>query len=248
MSGNGSPYADTRDMYAVHTVFRREYALLPGLARSVAAKDEERARIVADHVRLVNLFLHHHHSAEDAVLWLRLLQRAPREIDPVISLMEGQHEMLEVLIGDVGVRLDAWTDGADSDDGEALAVVLQRLVGALYEHMALEERLVLPLVERHIFATEWEAMIQVGAADLAPEVGPFVVGMLMYESGLDAVPPELRDVLGEVAPKAYAGYCERVHGTPTPPRSSEVGVGICTPYVGVIAGVGAGAGAGAGWK
>jgi hypothetical protein len=34
----------------------------------------------------------------------------------------------------------------------------------------------------------------------------------------------------------YAGYCERVHGTPVPPRSSEVGLG--TPYVGIIAGAG----------
>jgi hemerythrin-like domain-containing protein len=236
MSGNGNPYADTRDMYAVHTIFRREYALLPDLVRAVAAKDEERAKLVADHVRLVNLILHHHHLAEDENLWPALLRRAPREIDPVIQLLECQHEGLDVLLGEVDTRLDAWTDGADSTHGEALAAMLQRLVAALYEHMGLEEKLALPLVERYIFAAEWEAMIAEGAADIPPEVGPLVVGMLMYEGGLDAVPPEMRDVLGEMAPKAYAGYCERVHGTPTPPRSGEVGLG--TPYVGIIAGVG----------
>ena len=236
MSGNGNPYADTRDMYTVHTMFRREYALLPGLVRAVAAKDEERAKVVADHVRLVNLILHHHHMAEDENLWPALLRRAPREIDTVIHLLESQHEGLDVVLDEVNARLDSWTDGADSADGEALAAVLQRLVAALYQHMGLEEKLALALVERYIFAAEWEAMIAEGAADIPPEVGPLVVGMLMYEGGLDAVPPGMRDVLGEMAPKAYAGYCEGVHGTPTPPRSGEVGLG--TPYVGIIAGAG----------
>jgi hemerythrin-like domain-containing protein len=236
MSGKANPYAETRDMYTVHTMFRREYALLPGLVRAVAAKDEERAKVVADHVRLVNLVLHHHHSAEDATLWPALLKRAPREIDSVVHLLEGQHNGLDVLLDEVSMRLDCWTDGADSADGEALAAVLQRLVAALYEHMGLEEKLALPLVERHIFAAEWEEMVAAGAADIPPEIGPLVAGMLMYEGGPDIVPPEMRDVLAEIAPAAYASYCESVHGTPTPPHSSEVGLG--TPYVGITAGAG----------
>jgi hemerythrin-like domain-containing protein len=236
MSGNGNPYADTRDMYTVHTMFRREYALLPGLVRAVAAKDEERAHVVADHVRLMNLILHHHHTAEDEGLWPRLLQRAPREVDPVVQLLAGQHDNLDVLLDDVDARLDSWPDGADSADGEALATVLRQVAVALYEHMGLEEQLALPLVERHVFATEWEAMIAAGAAEIPPEIGPVLVGMLMYEGGLDAAPPQMRDVLAEAAPKAYAGYSERLHGTPTPPLSTQVGLG--TPYVGVTAGVG----------
>jgi hemerythrin-like domain-containing protein len=236
MPGKGSPYADTKDMYTVHAMFRREYALLPGLVRAVAAEDKRRARVVADHVRLVNFVLHHHHSAEDATLWPALLSRGPREIDSVIHLLEGQHDSLDALLDEVGKRLDGWADGADSADGEALAAVLQRLVAALYEHMGLEEKLALPLIERHVFAAEWEEMIAAGAADVPPEIGPVLVGMLMYEGGPGIVPPEMREVLAELAPAAYAGYCEHVHGTPAPPRSSEVGLG--TPYVGVIAGAG----------
>ena len=232
MPGQGSPYADTKDMYTVHAMFRREYALLPGLVRAVAAEDKQRARVVADHVRLVSLILHHHHSAEDATLWPALLTRAPREVDPVIQLLEGQHDSLDILLDEVSKRLEGWAVGADSVDGEALAAALQRLVAALYEHMGLEEKLALPLVERYIFAAEWEEMVAAGAADVPPEIGPVLVGMLMYEGGPGVVPPEMREVLAEIAPTAYAGYCERVHGTPVPPRSSEVGLG--TPYVGVI--------------
>jgi hemerythrin-like domain-containing protein len=236
MSAKGNPYADTRDMHTVHAVFRREYALLPALVRAVAAKDAERAQVVADHVRLVNLILHHHHAAEDATLWPTLLKRAPREVDSVVHLLESQHEVLDVLLDEVSTRLGGWTDGADSGDGEALATILQRLAAAVYEHMGLEEKLALPLVERHVFAAEWEEMVAAGAAEIPPEVGPILVGMLMYEGGVEVVPPEMRDVLGEMAPKAYAGYCERVHGTQAPPRSGEVGLG--TPYVGVIVGPG----------
>jgi len=233
MSENGSPYADTRDLYKVHAMFRREFALLPALVRSVAAKDQERAEIVADHIRLVGLLLHHH-SGEDAVLWPLLLTRAPREIDPVVHLVEGQHQTIEDVLTETSALLAARTGGAASEEGEALAVALDKLAAALFEHMSIEERLVLPLAERHIFASEWQKMVDDGAARIPPEAGPVIAGMLMYEGGLDVVPPELRAPLADRAPRAYAAHSERVHGTPTPPRSTEVGVS--TPYVGITAG------------
>jgi hemerythrin-like domain-containing protein len=231
MSDTGSPYADTRHMYKVHAMFRREFALLPALVRSVPDKDEERAAVVAGHIRLVSLVLHHHHSGEDAVVWPALLARAPREIDPVVHLVEGHHQAIEEFLAEIGALLGTWTSGAASEDGEALAVVLERLAVALYEHMGLEEKLVLPLAERHIFASEWDKMVADEAASIPPEVGPVLAGMLMYEGGPDVVPPEMRAVLAELAPRAYAAHCQRVHGTPAPPRSTEVGIG--TPYVGV---------------
>jgi len=59
MSATGNPYTDT---HVIDDTLRREFGLLPGLVRSVSAKDEERVRIVADHVTLLCGFLHHHHS------------------------------------------------------------------------------------------------------------------------------------------------------------------------------------------
>jgi hemerythrin-like domain-containing protein len=231
MSEVATPYADTRDMYTVHIMFRREYALLPGLVRSVPPKDTDRAQVIAAHIEIVNLILHHHHSAEDAVLWPRLLTRAPKEIDPVVHLAEGHHHGIENLLGETDVLLSAWTDGASGEDGELLAQTLQRLAVALYEHMGIEERLILPLVERHIFASEWNEMVEHAAAGIPQEIGPVVAGMVMYEGGLHAVPEQMRTVLGEVAPQAYAAHCERVHGTSAPPRAGDVVIG--TPFVGV---------------
>jgi len=234
MPGTASPYADTQDMYALHTMFRREFALLPGLVRGVAAKDEERARAVADHVRLLTLILHNHHMAEDTYLWPPLLKRAPRDVDPVVTLLEGQHDRLDLLLKSVDTRVDGWADSADSADGEALAATLQRLAAGIYEHMDLEEKLALPLIERHVLATEWDAMAAEAQAEFPPDAVPVIVGMVAYESGLDFLPPEAREALAEIAPKAYAAYSEHIYGTATPPRSTEVGLG--TPYVGPLNG------------
>jgi hypothetical protein len=233
MSDTADPYADTHGMYNVHAMFRREFALLPGLVRSLPDSDKERAQVIAGHIRLVGLILHAHHSGEDAVLWPRLLARAPKEIDPVVHLVEGHHQAIDGVLAEVDGLLGSWTVTVAGDDGEALAVALERLAVLLYEHMGLEEKLVLPVAERHIFATEWDMMVADEAARIPPEAGPVVVGMVMYEGGLDAVPPEMRAVFAELAPTAYAAHCERVHGTPAPPRSTEVGIG--TPYVGVTA-------------
>jgi hemerythrin-like domain-containing protein len=225
MSDTGNPYADTRDMPMVHAMFRREFALLPALVRSVPEKDEERAQIVADHIRLISLVLHHHHSHEDVYLWPLLLARAPREIDPVVHLMEGHHQGIDNILAEVDGALSTWTDGAAHEHGEALAGALERLTAVLFEHMGLEERLMLPLAGRHIFAAEWEKGVAASAAAIPREIGPVLAGMLMYEGGPDVLPPAMRAVLAEGAPRAYAAYAQKVHGTATPPRSTDVVLG-----------------------
>ncbi|MGH3164291.1 MAG: hemerythrin domain-containing protein [Trebonia sp.] len=233
MSDTGNPYADTRDMYTVHTMFRREFGLLPRLVDSVSleGKDQAQAPIIADHIRLLLLSLHEHHSSEDAVLWPALLARAPREIDPIVRLAEGHHAGIDDLVAEVEAVLGPWSATAAASDAEALVDVLERLAAALFEHMGLEEKLILPLVERHVFASEWQMMVRQGAASIPPEAGPILAGMLIYEGGLDVVPAEMRAATAEIAPQAYAAHCERVHGTPAPPRSTDLVIG--TPFVGV---------------
>jgi hemerythrin-like domain-containing protein len=231
MPGTGNPYADTRAMFMIHSMFRREFALLPSLIGAVPPQDGQRVQAVADHVGLMCSLLHHHHSAEDDVLWPLLLARAPKEIDPVVRLAEGHHRAIDELLSEVGKRLEAWRDGPTATDGAALALALRRLAATAFEHMGLEERLVLPLVERHIFATEWEAMEQQAVASMALEEAVLAVGMVMYEVDKEELPAVFPEEILDVAPQAYAAHAERVHGTKTPPRSVELAIG--TPLVGV---------------
>jgi hemerythrin-like domain-containing protein len=232
LSETDTALADTSDMFKVHTMFRREFSLLPDLVRSVDEKDIARAKAVAAHVELVTLLLHHHHCAEDEVLWPRLLDRAPEEIEPVVRLAEGHHQEIEVLHAEAVPLLASWSESAGVQDRQALAAALNRLAVLLHEHMGLEEKLVLPLAARHIYASEWNEMVSSGAASIPRELGPVIAGMLMYEGGLEVVPPPMRELLGELGPRAYAAHSAQVHGIPTPPRSDELGIG--TPHVGLI--------------
>lgn len=64
-------------------------------------------------------------------------------------------------------------------DRDALGEALDALAVLLHGHLQLEERLILPVIERHIFASEWQKMVEDGAAKIPAEVVPLVFGMLM---------------------------------------------------------------------
>ena len=55
------------------------------------------AAVVVQYYRDLAMFLHHHHSGEDALIWPKLMQRASLETDLVLR-MESQHERVAVLL------------------------------------------------------------------------------------------------------------------------------------------------------
>jgi hemerythrin-like domain-containing protein len=220
-------------MYIVHIMFRREFALLPGLVEFVSDQDTERAKIVTEHISLLNTLLLHHHEAEDTFLWPILLTHAPEEVNPVVHLVQGQHKRIDALLDDINARLAAFAGGAARAERSALADALRRLAVLLFEHMGLEEQLVLPIVERHVFASEWQAMEEHAVGTIDSQIVPLVFGMVLYDGAEEIVPEPLRAEILRVAPQAYADYAERVYGTRTPPRAKDVVIG--TPFVGVAA-------------
>jgi hemerythrin-like domain-containing protein len=212
-------------MYAVHTLFRREFALMAALVRGVRARDTERAQIVASHIDLMNTVLHHHHRAEDKHLWPRLLDRASKDIASIVRVMEGQHQALETIIAEVGGAARSWRSSAAPEAGDALADALDRMFFLLNDHMGMEEVYLLPIIEKYITAAEWDQMVQEGAAETPRESIPLIFGMIMYEGDPEVIrrilfqmPPEMRAVMTEQASRAFASHSERVHGTATPPR------------------------------
>ncbi|MFE9189502.1 hemerythrin domain-containing protein [Micromonospora sp. NPDC007208] len=225
MTSVDEPLADTRDMLMAHTMFRREFSLLPGLVRGVAAGDNARSQIIAEHIELVENTLHHHHTSEDKHLWPRLLERGSAEIAPVVHVMEDQHQAIADLIDEVKATLPTWRDSAAPESGEVLANALDRMVPLLVEHLNLEEERVLPLVEKYVTAAEWGGMVNEGASAAPPESLPLMFGLMAYEGDPEVIqeivshmPPEVRPVIEELAAQAFASYSERVHGTATPPR------------------------------
>jgi iron-sulfur cluster repair protein YtfE (RIC family) len=223
------PLADTRDMYMVHTMFRREFGRLPGLVRDVADGDRERAKIIGSHLDLVNTILTHHHRGEDVHIWPRLVERSFSESCSVVGVMESQHADIDKLDARVTEAADTWYATASTADGAALAHGLDELLAAITEHLATEEELALPLIDRYITAAEWHRMVEEAAQGMPPEMLPLAFGVTTYEADpevlemvMSSMPEEVRAVLKPMADQAFAAHAELVYGTATPPRSTDM--------------------------
>lgn len=220
---------DHREMDMLHNAFRREFGLMPALVREVSATDVRRAAEVTEHIDMVSTLLHHHHHGEDEFVWPLLLERCPDAVAPTVDVMESQHETVAALGEEVSRALTVWRAGAHIGDSETLADALERMLAALREHLATEEANVVPLMEQHIGLAEWNEIVQRSGKDTDPTQLPLFMGLLMYEGDAEIVeqtianlPAEMRPVIRDIAAKAFAAHSERIHGTPTPPRSTEL--------------------------
>jgi hemerythrin-like domain-containing protein len=220
-------YYDGREMQVVHTMFRREFGNLPSLIQ--AASTSERARAVADHLALIADALHHHHRSEDDVIWPLLERRAGKSVETQVQTMENQHGELSRCLEKLSNSIREWVSGAATTDGSVPARTASRFAELLDEHMAAEEKLVVPFMERHITAAEMDAMVQEATptGDLAAL--SLTLGMLMYEGGAESVerplgrlPADARHAVRSLAADAYSQYAQRLYGTVTPPCSTEV--------------------------
>ncbi|WP_245717604.1 hemerythrin domain-containing protein [Nocardia jejuensis] len=148
---------DTADMVLVHRAFRRHFDALPALVGGVADGDTTRARRLVEFLTELDTGLHHHHSAEDELMWPLLLERA--ETDGALILrMEEQHERIAELIARADRHAAEFATAAHPQVREHLVATLSALATALDEHMTEEETFVLPLAERVMTAHEWEAL------------------------------------------------------------------------------------------
>lgn len=217
------PMADTRDMYMAHTALRREFRLLPDLIRSVPPGDARRAEVVSAHAALVCRILHTHHEGEDKLLWPKLVERAGVDAEVIVPMMEQQHHAIEELHAEVTGLLGSWR--ATAEGGEKLAEACERLLTVLIQHMALEEKQILPLAARYVTATEWHELGEHGMASTPKKDLPLVFGMAMYEGDPEVIkavlataPLPVRLIVPVLGRRRYAAHARQVHGTVRPAR------------------------------
>lgn len=219
------PLADARDMFAAHTIFRREFGLMPALVRAVPAGDAARTTVVGDHVEMVRSVLEHHHVGEDTFVWPPLRERCPEDCARLADLMEEQHEFIHGILLEIQETLAQWRATTSVDAGEALAEAVEQLVSSLTEHLALEEAQVVPLIEKYVTDAEYSRVAKDQAAEIAPEKLPILFGMFSYEADPSVVdmvvghmPEEVRPFIRDVGREAYAAHAKELYGTPTPAR------------------------------
>jgi hypothetical protein len=221
------PHFERSDMLVIHNMFRREFALMPGLVGAVVAGEHDRAQIIGAHVQAVIALLHGHHTHEDEDIWPLLLDRCTRAAR-LVGLMHGQHHQVATLLHEVDEALSIWRDAVTVESREALADVLGRLIPALTEHLSAEEDHVVPLMEQYITIAEWHPTM---GSELAPDPAqfPLTFGLLIYEGDphsidhfIASMPADARPGIRQLAAKTFADHSQRVHGTATPPRSTHL--------------------------
>lgn len=203
---------DTRDVVAVHRVFRREFRQAADLVLQAPAGNLRRAAVIAGHLDLVMGALTEHHQAQDEHLWPLLLERATMRAD-LVHRMEFQHEAIARHLTKVQHLLNLWRRTAAASVAGELSSALRSMSRVVAEHLDDEEHDILPLVRDCLSQTEWTVF-----GERLP-VGGTGLGLVLAE----ASPAETRILLNRVPAQArlrwkvsgrhgYARYIKRVHG------------------------------------
>lgn len=180
-----TPGPDTRDMIAIHRVFRREIDLLPRLIQAVPDGDAARAEVIARHFADYQLGLHFHHSGEDELIWPLLLTRVDLEAETVLR-MEAQHEAIARTLKEAAGRVAGWRAAPSAVTAGPLLAALAEHRAAVTEHLQDEEDLILPLVEEHLTQAEWDRLGERFAEEVPSIKMLFFLGLILE----DATPAE----------------------------------------------------------
>ena len=199
--------ADSRDMIGVHDAMRREFAALPALVAGVPAGDAGGTAVVAGHVLMMVDFLHAHHTSEDDHVWPRLRERCPDDVGPLIETMDRQHAFIDRELQALAAESRRWRAFADATDRDAVAAVAERLLPALYEHLALEEEQILPLIDRYLTEREWKANAEASLGKVT-----FTRRLLMLGMALHGASEEQAQLLRAAVP-AVVWHAGRPLGT-----------------------------------
>lgn len=223
MTATPTTPTDTRVMPVLHSAFRREFRLAGPLVRDVAPGDTARAEVVAAHLELLGLMLHHHHDIEDRLLWPLLLERVPEELAPIVHLMESQHDHVARIGERLATELPQWRATAAEEVRDRVAAAYDELYVALAEHLDAEEQRLLPIAARAVSQEEWDRMGEEGRDSAPPGHRSLTFGMFAYEGDPEGLalmladaPPPVRWLVPRLGRRAYRRHALRVHGTATP--------------------------------
>jgi hemerythrin-like domain-containing protein len=172
---------DTHDMVVVHRMFRREFGLMPAMLATVEAGDVQRSTVLGAHATEMLSILHHHHNTEDELLWPRLHERAAMTGDE-LDRMEHQHKEIARVLDEIEAILPQWTIDAGLAERQQLGELFRGAAIAIDEHLNDEETKVLPVVERHITADEWQELSARGMSSAPPARLSVILGHILEEA------------------------------------------------------------------
>ena len=184
--------ADIGFMRALHAALRRDLSRLRDATAQLggsAAPPTVLAGWDAFRAQLDN-----HHSAEDDDLWpvLRRQLSSPDDL-AAVDAMVAEHQHIPPALAAV--------DAALRGEGEVVAPA-RHLSAVLLDHLAHEERDVLPLIEQHLTRAQWRAFLHKERARRSPRERPEFLTWILD----DATRQDATAVLTEMPPPARLIY------------------------------------------
>lgn len=98
-----------------------------------------------------------HHPKEDEYLFVRLMKRTD-EFHDVIDNLERQHHEEHALIDAIDRTVQAYAQQPGSERIASMSGAMDAYAEHIWEHMRLEEKVVLPACQNHLDREDWQAI------------------------------------------------------------------------------------------
>jgi hemerythrin-like domain-containing protein len=169
---------EVRDMAIVHHAFRNGYAESAQLLRAAPTPSAARVTFLADHIDFGILLLHHHHESEDALLFPKLIERAPDQAGTTEEVAQ-EHLLVQTAITEATRACREWRQEPSAVNAETLASSLDALNAVLQPHLDDEEQKVVPLAAVTLTQAEWDAIGEHARAAIPRNKMAIAFGMLL---------------------------------------------------------------------
>ncbi|MGA5763605.1 hemerythrin domain-containing protein [Nonomuraea bangladeshensis] len=130
---------------------RRLARTMDGIAAGDERADAARYKAIATFATKLCAGIHHHHKAEDDVLWPVIVRSAGAEVD--LTDLTDDHTQLDPLLDEITQAARGL--GKDPAAARRLAKTLGVLADLLDEHIEEEERLLFPIIEKYVSESDW---------------------------------------------------------------------------------------------
>ncbi len=193
---------DHTGMYVMHHAFRRDLAAFASSVRATPLGDHATWQALTTRWARFDATLHHHHTAEDEHYWPVLLtaveSRGTDADRAEVRAMSDEHADIDPLVGACADGFAAVLEHPCEEHRNALDIRLAGLREVLDEHLRHEETVVLPLVQRVMTASDYQAVeAAIGKSYPVRDV-PFIVGWV-----LEGLPEEGRAAMFAMAGAPY---------------------------------------------
>jgi hemerythrin-like domain-containing protein len=166
--------ADVGFMRALHAALRRDLSRLRGAAAQLGNSASAPPAVLAGWEEFRGQ-LESHHSAEDDDLWpvLRRQLSDPGDLASVDAMVD-EHRHIPPALAAVDAALRGGGD---------LAASVERLSAVVGDHLAHEEREVLPLLEQHLTQAQWRAFLHQERNRRTPRERPEFLAWILDSAG-----------------------------------------------------------------